>query len=244
MTRRMRWIAALGVSAALAWTLGCGGGGNGGGGSGGTGQITGSLGRSGAVQVARAARRPTWLARATAWMAAGSAFADGTTDCGSPMVPAGGVPVALLDSSGAAVQTTTTNADGEFVFTGLAAGDYIVQVTLPIGTLSTPATVQEGQTTTLAGELDVDCQDDNANGNKTEIELKVKQRMPDGDENEFEDVEDDDGDHGQGGAQGTHEDGNGDHGQTGTQGDSSENHHDSSASGTGSTGHSGSSEND
>ncbi len=53
--------------------------------------------------------------------------------------------------------------------------------------------------------------------------------MPDGDENEFEDVEDDDGDHGQGGVQGTHEDGNGDHGQAGTQGDSSENHHDSSA---------------
>ncbi len=61
------------------------------------------------------------------------------------------------------------DADGEFVFTGLAAGEYIVQVTLPIGTLSTPATVQEGQTTTLVGELDVDCQDDNANGNKTEI---------------------------------------------------------------------------
>jgi SdrD B-like protein len=193
MTRRMRWIAALGACVALAWTLGCGGGG--GGGNGGTGQITGSLSRSGAVQIARAARRPTWLALTMAWMAARSAFADGSTDCGSPTVPAGGVPVTLLDSSGATVQTTTTNAEGEFVFTGLAAGNYIVQVTLPIGTLSSPATVQEGQTTTLAGELDVDCEDDNGNGNKTEIELKVKQRMEDGAENEFEDVEDDQGDH-------------------------------------------------
>jgi hypothetical protein len=183
-----------------------------------------------------------WLARASAWIGVGSAFADGTTDCGNAAVPAAGITVTLLDSSGAVVQTTTTDSGGEFVFTGLAAGDYVVQVTLPTGTLSTPATVQEGQTTTLAGELDVDCEDANDNGNKTEIELKVKQEMPDGSEVESDDIEDDD--HGQTGTQGTSEDGDGEHGQTGTQGTGGDDHTDSSSSGSGSSEHGGSSENE
>jgi hypothetical protein len=218
MNGRTKWMA-LGASAALAWTLGCGGGGgsSGSGGAGGTGQISGSLSHSATVQVALAARRSPWLARARAWMGPGSAFAEGTTDCGNPTTPAEGVPVALLNASGAVVQTTTTNADGEFVFTGLAAGDYVVQVTLPNATLSTPATVQDGQTTTLSGELEVDCEDANANGNKTEIELKVKQRMPDGDEVESEDIEDHQGDQSGPG--------------NGTDG---EDHHGSSSSGPGS----------
>ena len=194
MNRRMGWTAALGVGAALAWTLGCGGGGGGGSsGAGGSGQITGSLSRSGAVRVARAGRMPTWLARAAAWIGAGNALADGTTTCGNPTQPAEGVTVNLLDSSGAVVQTTTTDANGEFTFTGLAAGDYTVEVTLATGTiLDTPATVQEGQTTTLTGELDVDCQDVDSDGNTAEVELKVQQTAPDGSEIESDDTEDDD----------------------------------------------------
>ncbi len=243
MNGRTRWTAALGASAALAWTLGCGGGG-GSSGSAATGQITGSLSHSGAVRVAHATRTPAWLARAAGWIGAGSAYADQSTACGNPTVPADGVMVTLLDPSGAVVQTTTTSTDGEFTFTGLAPGDYVVQVTLPTGTLSTPATVQEGQTTTLTGELDVDCEDHNANGNTAEVELKVKQKMPDGSEVESDDVEDHDGDHGQTGMNGTSEDGNGSHGQTGTQGNSGEDHPDSSSGGSGSSDHSDSSEKD
>ncbi len=248
MDRRMRWTAALGAGAALAWTLGCGGGGGGGSGSGGTGQITGSLSHSGAVRVAQSSRAPRWLARATGWLGVGSAFADGTTDCGNPTVPAEGVTVTLLDSNGAVVGTTATDANGEFTFTGLPPGGYVVQVTLPTGTLSTPATVQEGQTTSLSGELDVDCHDANANGSTAEVELKVKQTMPDGSEVESDDIGDDNGDHGQTGTPGTGEDDNGNHGQTGTQGTSGEDDHGSSSNGstsstgTGSSEHSGSSE--
>ena len=239
MNRRMGWTAALGAGAALAWTLGCGGGGGGGSGGGGSGQITGSLSRSGAVQMARPGRMPTWLARAAAWIGAGNALADGTTTCGNPTQPAEGVTVSLLDSSGAVVQTTTTDANGEFTFTGLAPGDYVVQVTLATGSiLSTPATVQEGQTTTLTGELDVDCDDVDSDGNTAEVELKVQQTTPDGSEIEADDTEDDDeNDNGD-----VNDDDDQSSGQTGTQGTGGEDDNGSSSGGSGSSEDGGSSE--
>ena len=45
-----------------------------------------------------------------------------------------GVTVRLLNSLGTVVATTTTNAQGQYGFSGLAAGDYKVQVAAPQGT--------------------------------------------------------------------------------------------------------------
>jgi len=50
---------------------------------------------------------------------------DGKQDAGEPGV--GGVTVKLLDSSGNVVGTTTTNANGDYQFTGLRPGSYSVE---------------------------------------------------------------------------------------------------------------------
>lgn len=178
MKRTIQWMSALGMMGTLAWTLGCGGGGGGGSGASGS-RIVGSLSRSGAVTIARRASMPAWLARAAAWVGTRTAVAEGTTACGNPAVPADGVPVTLL-LNGAVVQTTVTSTDGEFTFTDLAPGDYVIQVTLSSGTISVPAIVQPGQQTTLVGELDVDCNDVDDDGNEAEISLHVEQTTEDG----------------------------------------------------------------
>jgi hypothetical protein len=172
-------IAALGAAAAFAAVIGCSGGGGGSSGSGGTAQINGTLTRGTGVQTAAAGGSRTWLARARSLVATPSAIAEGTTACGNPAVSAAGVPVSLL-LGGAVVQTTVTDANGEFQFTGLAPGDYVIQVTLPSGTISAPALVQPGQTTAVAGELEVDCEDVDDDNNKTEISLEVKEQAEDG----------------------------------------------------------------
>ncbi len=51
---------------------------------------------------------------------------NGVLDSGE--VAVAGVTVELLDSSGAVVATTTTDADGAYLFSGLAAGDYVVSI--------------------------------------------------------------------------------------------------------------------
>ena len=51
---------------------------------------------------------------------------DGLQDPGEPGL--GGVTVQLLDSGGAVIATTTTDADGRYRFTGVAAGEYQVQI--------------------------------------------------------------------------------------------------------------------
>ena len=55
--------------------------------------------------------------------------ADGIQDAGEAGL--GGITVNLLDSGGATVATTTTAADGTYLFTGLAAGDYRVEFVVP-----------------------------------------------------------------------------------------------------------------
>jgi uncharacterized repeat protein (TIGR01451 family) len=52
---------------------------------------------------------------------------NGTQDPGEPGVP--GVTVSLLDSGGAVIATTTTNANGQYSFPGLLDGTYAVAVT-------------------------------------------------------------------------------------------------------------------
>jgi SdrD B-like domain len=66
---------------------------------------------------------------------------NGTRNGTEPVIP--GVKVFLyLDSNadgvidGAAIATTTTNADGQYLFTGLAPGKYIVQIESPAGMYS------------------------------------------------------------------------------------------------------------
>jgi protocatechuate 3,4-dioxygenase beta subunit len=52
---------------------------------------------------------------------------NGVLDPGEQAVPAG-VTVQLLDPSGAVIATTTTDANGRYLFTGLKEGDYVVQL--------------------------------------------------------------------------------------------------------------------
>lgn len=178
MDCRLGSAAVLGIAAALGWTLGCGGGG--GGGSSGA-QIIGSLSRSSAVRIASLGPRPGWGPWAIGFFGARAAVAEGTTACGNPADPASGVTVDLL-LNGQVVQSTATDAEGHFRFTGLAAGDYVIRVTLPSGTISAPAIVQAGQTTTITGEFDRDCNDVDDDGDPIEVSLRVREDTSDGSE--------------------------------------------------------------
>ena len=65
------------------------------------------------------------------------ADADGVQDFGEPGLA--GTTVELLDGGGAVIATTTTDSNGVYTFTGLAAGSYTVRVvasTLPAGGLA------------------------------------------------------------------------------------------------------------
>ena len=56
---------------------------------------------------------------------------NGLQDAGEAGIA--GVTVKLLNSAGSVAATTTTNANGNYLFSGLAAGDYKVQVSTPTG---------------------------------------------------------------------------------------------------------------
>jgi hypothetical protein len=181
--------------------------------------------------------RDGWLAAAERWLGASTAYAQSaTTVCGNAADPAVGVPVTLLQN-GAAVDSTVTGADGEFQFTNLAAGDYVIEVTLPGGTISAPAIVQPGQATSLAGELDADCSDVDHDGNRSEPAFHVEIQTEDGSHLEASETEDG----GHFAADVHHEDGSIEH-QSGSEGDRSDEvdtedpaTHDSSASTGGSS---------
>jgi uncharacterized repeat protein (TIGR01451 family) len=64
------------------------------------------------------------------------ANADGIQDQGEAPVP--GVTVTLLDADGNEVATTTTDADGAYLFDGLVPGDYTVTFTVPDGYVTSP----------------------------------------------------------------------------------------------------------
>ncbi|MCK6373166.1 MAG: carboxypeptidase regulatory-like domain-containing protein, partial [Zoogloea sp.] len=59
------------------------------------------------------------------------ANANGVQDAGEAGVA--GVTVKLLDSTGAVVSTTATDANGNYLFSSLTPGDYAIQVTAPAG---------------------------------------------------------------------------------------------------------------
>jgi hypothetical protein len=62
--------------------------------------------------------------------------ANGIQDQGEAPVP--GVVVNLFDPQGDRVATTTTDADGHYVFDGLVPGDYTVTFTVPDGYVTSP----------------------------------------------------------------------------------------------------------
>ena len=65
----------------------------------------------------------------------GKVYADPEGDCvfGPNDIPLAGVTIELLDSLGVVVQTTQTDADGEYSFTNLAPATYTVRETQPAG---------------------------------------------------------------------------------------------------------------
>ncbi len=180
MKERVNGWRLLCVGGALiaAMALGCGGGG-GGGAKSTAGQISGNLTKASGIQTASLSFGRRLVARAEQWLGLTSAVADGTTNCGNPTDPASSVTVDLLQN-GQVVQSTTTGSDGEFSFSNLAPGDYVIQVTLPSGVISAPAIVQPGQTTTLSGELDVDCDDVDGDGDQSEPALHIEEDTEDG----------------------------------------------------------------
>jgi SdrD B-like protein/carboxypeptidase family protein len=65
--------------------------------------------------------------------------ANGVRDPGEP--PLSGVTISLAPAAGGTPQTTTTDASGNFLFTNVAAGDYVLSETVPTGfTQTVPAT--------------------------------------------------------------------------------------------------------
>ncbi len=69
-------------------------------------------------------------------------FVDANNNCfrdnGEAAVP--GVPVELLDAGGAVLASTTTDANGLYLFSGLLPGEYRVRITPPAGYLSSSGT--------------------------------------------------------------------------------------------------------
>ena len=130
------------------------------------------------------------LASAGAWLGTGTAVAVDSTSCGNPAEPAGGVTVDLFGPGMVLVQSTVTNSSGDFTFSNLTPADYVIQVVLPSGAISVPAIVQQGQSTTLTGELDLDCGDVDDDGNTSEPKLKVEQETEDGSMMDAEETED------------------------------------------------------
>jgi hypothetical protein len=64
--------------------------------------------------------------------------ANGARDPGEPPLP--GVTISLAPSAGGAPQTAATDASGNFLFTNVAAGDYVLSETVPAGfTQTAPA---------------------------------------------------------------------------------------------------------
>ena len=62
---------------------------------------------------------------------------DGVQDAGEPGLP--GVTVLLLSPNGTVLQTTTTDANGQYEFSGLPAGSYQLAFVPPAGSTFTPS---------------------------------------------------------------------------------------------------------
>jgi len=178
--RTMSFFALL-TAAVLALSA-CGGGSSsagGGGGSGGT--VAGTVGDGVAVFDPVSGEQPVMMALAHALVA--TAHADG--------IP--GVNVELLDAGGGVVATQTTNADGRFMFTGLAPGNYSLRLSQNGAILGQTPSLQVDSNTRTEIELSLD-------GNVTSVEVEASNDTISGeierddDDDRRDDDEDDDDD--------------------------------------------------
>jgi hypothetical protein len=80
--------------------------------------------------------------------------ANGLQDLGEPGMP--GATVNLYADGGALLQTTTTDADGLYLFDNLAAGDYQIEFIRPAGALFSPQDIDDGQSLADARDSDAD----------------------------------------------------------------------------------------
>ncbi len=86
---------------------------------------------------------PTWDAGLVGIMSLGDLVwndvnNNGVVDAGEPGMA--GVTVRLLDSSGTVLATTTTDANGNYLFSSLIPGDYMVEIVPPSGYVSSTGT--------------------------------------------------------------------------------------------------------
>ncbi|RRR71813.1 MAG: hypothetical protein EI684_10980 [Candidatus Viridilinea halotolerans] len=82
----------------------------------------------------------------------GGVLADGIRNGTEPVTQ--GVVVRLLSSDNTVLMTTTTNASGIYSFTGLAAGDYRVEIDVPDGFVSTRDTADTADPNTNIDDQD------------------------------------------------------------------------------------------
>jgi uncharacterized repeat protein (TIGR01451 family) len=77
---------------------------------------------------------------------------DGLYEPGSGELPAPGITVTLLNGSGGIISTTVTNASGQYTFTNLLSGTYVLSATRPAGyRSSTPTTLDDSGNNTDHG---------------------------------------------------------------------------------------------
>ena len=77
---------------------------------------------------------------------------NGVQDSGEPGLP--GFTVLLLDCNGTVLRTTTTDANGQYAFSGLPAGSYRVVFVAPAGTAYTASPAGQGGNTSRDSDID------------------------------------------------------------------------------------------
>lgn len=133
----------------------CGGGSSSTGGGGGSGSTVRGTVDNGVAAVAPSGEQ-TWLA-AAANVVIEPASAAGVA----------GVTVELVDSGGATVASTTTDADGDFEFNNVAPGDYTIRLLQDGTALGETPTVRVDAATETKIELSL-------NGNVTSVEVEAE----------------------------------------------------------------------
>ena len=78
---------------------------------------------------------------------------DGMQDAGEPGLA--GVTVLLLSPNGTVLQSTTTDANGQYLFSGLPAGSYQLVFVPPAGSTYTPSPAGQGADPTRDSDISI-----------------------------------------------------------------------------------------